>query len=84
LDFVYLLLFVWACIFLGLWIIGLLIVPLKLGLPGLIGEVLASIFKVAASSLLVLIWLWIWKEIAKRMFWRIMKRQQRFINTNGT
>jgi len=78
LDFVCILFFVWACMLLGLWIIDSIIVPLKM--PTATNETLTGTFKVALSSMLVLFWLWIWREIVKRTFWRTIKKQQRHIN----
>ncbi|MEM2112418.1 MAG: hypothetical protein QXX08_11175 [Candidatus Bathyarchaeia archaeon] len=80
LDSVYVLLFVWTCMLLGLWVIHSFVVPQEF--PGTIGEILSGIFKVAISFLLVLLWLWIWREIVKRSFWRAIKGQH-FINESS-
>ncbi|MBS7614754.1 hypothetical protein KEJ18_03370 [Candidatus Bathyarchaeota archaeon] len=73
LDFVLILLFVWVCMILGLWIIDRVIVPMDL--PGVTNSYLSAILKVGISTFLVLIWLWIWREIVKRSFWHAMKTQ---------
>jgi hypothetical protein len=66
-DFVLILIFVWACMIMGLWVIDSLIVPL-------VDTVLISALKIIFSALLVLFWLWIWREIVKMMFWRVLNR----------
>jgi hypothetical protein len=73
LDFVFILLFVWACMILGFWVIDQEIVPMEL--PGVTDALLTGILKVSISAGLVLFWLWLWREIVKRMFWRAMKTQ---------
>jgi hypothetical protein len=78
LDFVFLLLFVWACMILGLWIISSFIVPLEL--PGMKSGIVIAVFRLAISAAMTLFWLWLWREIIKRMFWRSMKTQQHIIN----
>jgi len=70
LDFVFVLLFVWACMILGLWVISSFIVPLELSVTP--DAVLTGILRVAASAALVLAWLWIWRGIVRRMFWRLI------------
>ncbi|MBS7656929.1 MAG: hypothetical protein QXI71_03500 [Candidatus Bathyarchaeia archaeon] len=73
-DFIIILLFVWVCMILGLWIIDRVIVPMNLA--GVTNNLLSAIFKVGISAFLVLIWLWIWREIVKRSFWHAIKKQQ--------
>jgi hypothetical protein len=65
---------------LGLWVIRSFIVPQEF--PGTVGEILSGIFKVAVSFLLVLLWLWIWREIVERTFWRTLKGQY-FMNESS-
>jgi len=74
LDFVLILLFVWVCMIFGLWLINGVIVPLKL--PGIKNRVVIAVLKVSVSAGLVLFWLWLWREIIKRMFWHILKSQE--------
>jgi hypothetical protein len=31
--------------------------------------------KISVSAGLVLFWLWLWREIVKKMFWRAMDKQ---------
>ena len=71
LDFIFILLFIWACMILGLWIIDSFIVPLEL--PGITNDIITGTLKVGMSSAMVLFWLWLWREIIKRMFWRTMR-----------
>jgi len=78
LDFVFVLLFVWACMILGLWVIDSAIVPLQL--PGVTDDVMTAILKVAISGAMVLVWLWIWREMVKRMFWRAVKSQRHSVD----
>jgi hypothetical protein len=73
LDFVFILLFVWACMILGLVVIDRVIVPMQL--PGITDIFLTGILKVGVSASLVLFWLWLWREIVKKMFWHAMKEQ---------
>jgi hypothetical protein len=72
LDFVFVLLFVWACMILGLWIIDSYIVPP----PGVTDDTLTATLKVAISGGMVLLWLWLWREIIKRMFWQTLRRNK--------
>lgn len=70
-DFVFILLFVWSCMILGLWIIDAIIVPLEI--PGITNNIITATLKVGISTAMVLFWLWLWREIIKRMFWRTEK-----------
>ena len=74
LDFVLVLLFMWACMILGLWLISGVIVPLEL--PWINDRVVTATIKVAASVGLALFWLWLWREIVKRMFWHTLRFQE--------
>jgi len=74
LDFVFILLFVWFFMLLGFWIIDTMIVPLNMPL-GSLGDGLSNIAKAVISVLLVLVWLWIWREIVKKTFWGTLKRR---------
>lgn len=74
LDFVLVLLFMWACMILGLWLISGVIVPLEL--PWINDRVVTATIKVAASVGLALFWLWLWREIVKRMFWHTLRSQE--------
>jgi len=74
LDFVFILLFVWIFMLLGLWTINTWIVPLSLPL-GSVGHGISNAAKSVISVLLVLLWLWIWREIVKRTFWGALKRR---------
>jgi hypothetical protein len=76
LNFIFVLLFVWASMILGFWIIDSFVVPLEL--PGIENYFVTSTLKVAVSTGMVLFWLWLWREIVKRMFWRTIKTQQHF------
>lgn len=71
LDFVLVLLSVWACMILGLWTIDRVIVPMEL--PGVTNRFITATLKISISTGLVLFWLWLWREIIKRMFWHTMK-----------
>ncbi len=68
LDFVIILLFVWICSIGGLWLIDYLIIPLKI--PGIEQAYIVSIVQVVISTVLVLLWLLLWKKLATWMFWR--------------
>jgi hypothetical protein len=68
-DFLLILIFVWACMLLGLWIIESYIVPLNIH-PAL----LSNIAKPTISVLLVLSWFWLWRKIVRRVFWNALKR----------
>ncbi len=81
-DFVFILLFVWACMLLGLWFIESFIVPFEL--HGFTNAPVTGILKVTASSALVLLWLWAWREIVRRIFWRAIDEQQNSVNPNGS
>ena len=73
-DFVLVLLFVWACMLLGLWVIGSVIVPFEL--PEAANGIATGVGKVSFSALLVLIWLWAWREIVRRIFWHEIRAQR--------
>jgi len=68
LDFVIILLFVWICSIGGLWLIDYLIIPLKI--PGVEQAYIVNIVQVVISTVLVLLWLFLWKKLATWMFWR--------------
>jgi len=72
LDFVAILIFVWTVLIIGLWIIASYIVPFQL--PGESNAVLAGTLKVVFSAILALIWLWTWREIVRRLFWRTIRK----------
>jgi len=74
LDFTFILLFMWACMIIGLWLINEVIVPLEL--PGINSRVITAVLKVAVSAGLALFWLWLWREIIKRMFWHTLRLQE--------
>jgi hypothetical protein len=73
-DFIFILLFVWACMFLGLWVINTFIVPFEL--HGIADTIVTGILKASVSTALVLFWLWAWREIVRRIFWRAIGEQQ--------
>ena len=75
LDFTLILLFMWICMIVGLWLINEVIVPLEL--PGINNRVVTATLKVAASVGLALFWLWLWREIIKRMFWHTLKTREK-------
>lgn len=74
LDFVIVLLFVWICMFLGLFIIDNFIVPMRL--PSKINGIITGILEVIISGILAIIWLWLWRNIVKKMFWSRLKDRQ--------
>jgi hypothetical protein len=80
LDFIIILLFVWACMFAGLWVIATLIVPLEL--PGIASRSLTNIIQVVISTLLVLIWLQIWRWLASSIFWQAINASRNTLNRN--
>ena len=69
-DFVLILIFVWSCMLLGLWVIDALIVPLNLPFSALASNVAKAVF----SAVLVLFWFWLWRKIVRRVFWSALKR----------
>lgn len=79
-DFIIILLFVWACMFAGLWVIATIIVPLEL--PGIANRGLTNIIQVVISTLLVLIWLQIWRWLASSIFWRAINASRNTLNRN--
>ena len=73
LDFVIILLFVWGCMLFGLWIISSLIVPMSiLG----VSRYVVNIVQVVISAAIVLLWLLIWRWLARSMFWRALRNNQ--------
>ena len=75
LDFTIVLLFVWVCMIIGLWLINEVIVPLKIS--GINNHFVEATLKVAISAGLVLFWLWLWREIVKVMFWHTLKSREK-------
>lgn len=73
LDFVIILLFVWGGMLLGLWIISSMIVPISI--PG-VSRYLVNILQVVVSASMVLLWLLVWRWLARSMFWRALRNNQ--------
>ncbi len=73
LDFVILLLYVWGCMILGLWVIDAFIVPMAI--PGVNGYVV-NVIQVVISASMVLLWLLMWRWLSKSMFWRAIRDHQ--------
>lgn len=74
LDFTFVLIFVWAFMLLGLWIIDKIIVPSEF--LGSFNNIASGIIRVAISAILALTWLWTWREIVKKTFWSAVKQQK--------
>ncbi len=70
LDFVYVLLFAWASMIFGVWLIDVFIVPIDLG-----NAFLTGFAKVTVSALLVLVWLWLWRDLVRTNFWRALRKK---------
>jgi hypothetical protein len=68
LDFIIILLFVWIWMIGGLWFIDYWIIPLEI--PGIEKAYIVNIVQVVISTVLVLLWLLLWKRLATWMFWR--------------
>ena len=77
LDFVLVLLFVWTCMILGLWFINEIIVPLEI--PWIKNRAIIAIIKLMTSGGLAFLWLWLWREIIKRMFWHTLKTHKKYV-----
>ena len=73
LDFVIILLFVWGGMLFGLWIISSMIVPISI--PG-VSRYLVNILQVVVSASMVLLWLLLWRWLARSMFWRALRNNQ--------
>ena len=73
LDFVIILLFVWGGMLFGLWIISSMIVPMSV--PG-VSRYLVNILQVVVSASMVLLWLLLWRWLARSMFWRALRNNQ--------
>ena len=73
LDFMILLLYVWGCMLLGLWVIDAYIVPMSI--PGVNGY-LVNVIQVVISASMVLLWLLMWRWLSKTMFWRAIRNHQ--------
>ena len=72
-DFVIILLFVWGGMLFGLWIISSMIVPMSV--PG-VSRYLVNILQVVVSASMVLLWLLLWRWLARSMFWRALRNNQ--------
>ena len=68
LDFIIILLFVWILMIGGLWLIDYWIIPLEI--PGVEKAYMVNIVQVVISTVLVVLWLLLWKKLATWMFWR--------------
>jgi len=73
LDFVIILLFVWGGMLFGLWIISSMIVPISI--QG-VSRYLVNILQVVVSASMVLLWLLLWRWLARSMFWRALRNNQ--------
>ena len=73
LDFVILLLYVWGCMILGLWVIDAFIVPMTI--PGA-NRYVVNVIQVVISASMVLLWLLMWRWLSKSMFWRAIRNHQ--------
>lgn len=73
LDFVILLIYVWGCMILGLWVIDAFIVPMAI--PRVNGY-LVNVIQVVISASMVLLWLLMWRRLSKSMFWRAIRNHQ--------
>jgi len=73
LDFVIILLFVWGGMLFGLWIISSMIVPISI--PG-VSRYLVNTLQVVVSASMVLLWLLLWRWLARSMFWRALRNNQ--------
>lgn len=73
LDFVILLLYVWVCMILGLWVIDAFIVPMTI--PG-VNRYVVNVIQVVISASMVLLWLLMWRWLSKSMFWRAIRNHQ--------
>ena len=67
-EFVIILLFVWVCMIGGLWLIDVWIIPLEI--PGIEQAYIVNIMQGVISTVLVMLWLILWKKLATWMFWR--------------
>ncbi|MBS7644165.1 hypothetical protein KEJ26_06300 [Candidatus Bathyarchaeota archaeon] len=65
------LLFVWASMLFGIWIIWKFVVPLQLPNP-----VLGGVTKVSIGTGLAVLWLWTWRKATITYFWRTIKKKQ--------
>lgn len=70
LDFVNILIFVWISMLVGLWVINGVIIPWKLPEPFSRG--MTNVVQVVTSTILVFLWLYLWKRIATTKFWSAM------------
>ena len=73
LDFVIILLFVWGGMLFGLWIISSMIVPMSIS--G-VSRYLVNILQVVVSASMVLLWLLLWRWLARSMFWKALRNNQ--------
>jgi len=74
LDFVNILVLVWVCMLLGLVIINGIIVPMRLPEP--FDGAMTNVVQVAISAFLVFLWLYLWRGMATKMFWRALRNNQ--------
>jgi hypothetical protein len=71
-DFLIVLLVVWGGMMIGLWFINYFIVPLDLS-----NNLFTGTLQVLISGFLTLTWLFIWKNIVKKMFWSVLEKREK-------
>jgi len=69
---------VWITMLLGLIFIWKFIVPVSYPSESYFVQFVIGVFKVGVSSVLALIWLFLWNKLVKTYFWRTLKG--RYVN----
>jgi len=69
---------VWITMLLGLIFIWKFIVPVSYPSESYFVQFAIGVFKVGVSSVLALIWLFLWNKLVKTYFWRTLKG--RYVN----
>ncbi|MHA1379873.1 MAG: hypothetical protein ACTSRG_16005 [Candidatus Helarchaeota archaeon] len=64
-ELFFLILIIWFVIIGGFWFIDLFIVPIDMSIPGAIGATINDFLKVSISTILVLLFLYLWDKLAR-------------------
>lgn len=68
--------FVWAMLLLCTLLISRVAFEIVIGTGSLIDRIATQIVRVLVSGTIILVWLFVWKKITDRYFWRTIARRK--------
>lgn len=68
--------FVWAMLLLCTLLISRVAFEIIIGTGSLIDRIATQIVRVLVSGIIILVWLFVWKKITDRYFWRTIARRK--------